>query len=81
MSAAQLQTLVSRVRNTERVWENAIRANVPGYDPTDPDQPTDDEHMPTYSELHDERAHAARGVLLRLAVELEAIVREMEGAR
>ncbi|MGW2539372.1 hypothetical protein ACWC5I_00490 [Kitasatospora sp. NPDC001574] len=80
-AAAQLQTLVSRVHCNERVWDNAIRANVPGYNPTDPDQPTDDEHMPAYSELADERAHAARRVLLNLTAELEALIREMEDAQ
>ena len=79
--SAQLQTLVDRVRENERAWEAAFRANVPTYDPDHPDQPAEDQHMGDYDEMDTERAHDARKLLLDLSAELEALISEMEAGR
>ncbi len=81
MTTARLRALVDRVHHAEAHWERAFRENVPTYDPTDPVQPADDEHMGDWDELDDSRAQDSRTLLLALTAELEGIIAAAEGDR
>ncbi|MFJ5924800.1 hypothetical protein ACIQF6_19580 [Kitasatospora sp. NPDC092948] len=78
-TVARLQSLITRVHRNEQAWEAGFRANVPTYDPADPEQPAEDQHMGQFNELDTERAFDSRTLLLDLTAELAVLVCEMEG--